>query len=292
MDVWQAVVLGVVEGITEYLPVSSTGHLIIASDLLGLTKTPADKHAADAFCIIIQGGAILAVLALYWPRFVQMMLGLLGRDAAGRRLLLNVLIAFVPAAVLGLALNKKIEEHLFHLWPVVGMLVAGGLFMIAFDAAVIRRRAAEAAGDGGRAVTDLTPRGALLIGLLQCVSLWPGTSRSMMTISGGMLAGLRPAAAAEFSFLLGMPTLLAATAYKLYKDIAQARATGAESMIEHFGWMPITAGIITAGVCAAVAVKFLVAFINRRGFLAMGVYRIALGAVLAALVIGGVVSVG
>lgn len=297
MELWQAIVLGLVEGVTEYLPVSSTGHLIIARDLVGLGGRET-KHAADAFTIIVQGGAILAVLGLYWPRFVQMVRGVLGRDAAGLRLLMNVAIAFMPAAALGLALNKWIEANLFSLWPVVGMLIAGGVYMIAVDRWVIRPRRGGEAGGGGD-VTDLTARGALLIGVLQCVSLWPGTSRSMMTITGGVFAGLRPAAAAEFSFLLGMPTLLAATGYKVMKEVtrgsgALAGASGEAqaSMFAQFGALPIVVGMLVAAVSAWVAVKWLVGFLNRHGLAPFGVYRIVLGVLLAALVLEGVVAVG
>lgn len=300
MELWQAIVLGLVEGVTEYLPVSSTGHLIIARDLVGLGGA-ATKHAADAFTIIVQGGAILAVLGLYWPRFVQMLRGVLGRDAAGLRLLVNVAIAFVPAAALGLALNKWIEAHLFSLWPVVGMLVAGGVYMIAVDRWVIRpRRASTVGAPGGGTgrggeVTDLTARGALLIGCLQCVSLWPGTSRSMMTITGGVFAGLRPAAAAEFSFLLGMPTLLAATGYKVFKELTRGPEPDGvvpPNIFEQFGALPIVVGMAVAALSAWLAVKWLVAFLNRHSLTPFGVYRLLLGALLAALALGGVVAVG
>lgn len=295
LEWWHAIVLGLVEGITEYLPVSSTGHLIVTGDLLKIASTPAGKHALDTFCVVIQGGAILAVLGLYWPRFVQMLRGLLGRDSAGLKLLINVAIAFVPAAVLGLLLKKWIETNLFSTWPVVFMFIIGGIYMIFIDGLVINPRRSLPKGDpgGGLEVTDLSPRGALLIGLLQCVSLWPGTSRSMMTITGGVLSGLRPAAAAEFSFLLGMPTLLAATGYSLYKDLAQPASdgSGGGSMVKQLGLMPVLLGSAVAAVAAWVAVKWLVGVLNRYGLLPFGVYRIVFGAVLAGLVLAGLVTV-
>lgn len=293
MNWWQAVVLGLVEGITEYLPVSSTGHLIIAGDLMRLGQTEASKAALDAFNVGVQGGAILAVLGLYWPRFVQMLNGLLGKDAAGLRLFINLIIAFIPAAVLGLALKKTIEHYLFSLWPVVGALVVGGVFMIIIDWLVIRPRLAKPADaqapEHGAAVTDLTPRGAALVGVLQCFALWPGTSRSMMTITGGVLAGLRPAAAAEFSFLLGMPTLLAASVYSLFKHF---RSTPADAnMVAVFGWPALIIALVVATVSAALAVKWLVGFLNRYGLTPFGIYRILLGVVLAVLVLQGLVTV-
>jgi undecaprenyl-diphosphatase len=307
MHMWQAVVLGVVEGITEYLPISSTGHLLVARELMHLDaqaqQTFGDakraKAALDAFMIVIQGGAILAVLGLYWPRFVQMLRGLLGKDNAGFMLLVNIGIAFVPSAVLGVILKPTIEEYLFNAPAVVVALVIGGVFMIIVDwkYVVPSRFAGTGASSGaGMEVTELTPGGALKIGLLQCVSLWPGTSRSMMTITGGVLSGLKPAAAAEFSFLLGMPTLLAASAYSLYKNLKEAKAAAAaggtgHNMFQELGYGPVIVGMLVAAVCAAVAVKWLVGFLNRSGLTPFGIYRIAAGVVIFGLVVGGVMQI-
>src|SRR5206468_5181802 len=193
---WQAVVLGLVEGITEYLPVSSTGHLILTSSLLRLDR-PDTQEALDAYLIVVQGGAILAVLWLYWPRVVQMVRGLLGRDAGGMRLAWNVALAFVPAALAGVLLSKAIKAGLFSPGPVLAALAAGGVWMI-----WLGRRD----GRGEKDLTAMSLRTALGIGLFQTLALWPGTSRSMVTIAGGMLLGLDAVAAAEFSFLLGLPT--------------------------------------------------------------------------------------
>lgn len=297
MQWWQAVILGLVEGITEYLPVSSTGHLIIAGDLMGLDKIAGlSKAALDGYDIVIQGGAILAVLGLYWPRFVQMLMGLLGRDRAGLRLFINVVIAFIPAAAVGLLVGKWVKAHLFSVWPVVGALVVGGVFMILVDLVLIRpaRRAASVSGAPvpGRSLEEMTPLHALLIGCMQVLALWPGTSRSMMTISGGVIAGLRPAAAAEFSFLLGMPTLLAASLYELYKNLKASKAAGTPNMFSEIGVAPTVIGMVVAAVAAALAVKWLVGFLNRHGLLPFGVYRIVAGCVLALLVVRGLVSVG
>lgn len=302
MEWWQAVVLGLVEGITEYLPVSSTGHLILASAILGL-DTPETKASVDAFNIVIQGGAILAVLGLYFSRVVQMLRGLTGKDRAGRRLLINLVVAFLPAAVLGVLLDDWIEAKLFHPWPVVAALVAGGVFMIAVEARRKRKARGENGTAGaqpvadadpegatrGRDIEELTVRQAAFIGAMQCIAMWPGTSRSMMTITGGVMAGLRPAQAAEFSFLLGLPTLGGACVYKLAKNLKSAQETGGPNLFEQLGVLPVVIGVAVATVSAAVAVKWLVGFLNRHGLAPFGVYRILLGVLLGALVLGDVV---
>ncbi len=276
MDWWQAVILGLVEGITEYLPISSTGHLIIASALMGLDE-PGVKPAIDAFNIVIQGGAILAVVGLYWSRVRQMIMGVVGRDAAGLRLAISLIIAFIPAAALGLLLDDWIEARLFYVGPVAGALVVGAVYMMWVDRWSLRHRP-----DPAPQITDLRPHQALVIGLLQCIAMWPGTSRSMMTISGGMIAGLRPAQAAEFSFLLGVVTLGAATGYKAVKSADDLARLGA---------VPIVIGLVVATVSAAAAVKWLVSFLNRHGLTPFGWYRIVLAAVLLALWGAGLVRI-
>lgn len=285
---WHAVLLGLVEGITEYLPVSSTGHLILTAALLGL-DTPEHKRSVDDFNVIIQGGAILAVLGLYWPRVLQMIRGLLGKDPAGFALLVNLFIAFLPAAILGVLLNKHIKAHLFHPTPVVLALALGGVFMIILD---LRRTGRLAlAPYTAKDITDLSPLDALKIGLLQCVAMWPGTSRSMMTISGGVLVGLRPAAAAEFSFLLGLPTLGAACLYDLAKNLHHSKRDGVPNVFEDLGYTNAFIGIAVAAISAAFAVRWLVAFLNRHGLVAFGVYRLLLAALLAALAASGFLTI-
>lgn len=290
METWQAIVLGLVEGITEYLPISSTGHLIIAGDLMKLDR-PETKAAFDAFSVIVQGGAILAVLALYMPRFLQMLKGLAGKDAAGFRIFVNIAVAFIPAAIAGVAIKKLgIDAWLFHLWPVVIALVVGGFYMIGVEL-WRRSRKPMRGGIEGKSVEQMSPGDALAVGLLQIFSLWPGTSRSMMTITAGYFRGLKPGAAAEFSFLLGMPTLLAATLYTLYKDYAEHKAAGTKNMFEVLGAKPILIGIAVAAISAFIAVRWLVGFLNKHGLAAFGVYRIVLGIVLLTLALAGVVSV-
>jgi undecaprenyl-diphosphatase len=297
LRVRDALILGAVEGVTEYLPVSSTGHLIIATNQLGLEsrtplsgrngqplwhRKPSPKNpegvplttalAADTYTIVIQFGAIAAVAVLYWRQLLAMFNGLRGRDPAGRRLLRNLAIAFVPSAFVGLALSGWIAAHLFSIGTVIAAQVAGAGFILWAER--YRRRCAAPAStpDGG---AEITPRQALHIGLLQCVALWPGTSRSMMTIVGGYLAGLDPRRSAEFSFLLGFATLTAATAFKSYQSGA--------AMIAVFGWPHVLLGCLVAAVTAALAVRFLVNWLSRHGMEAFAYYRLAFAAVLAGL---------
>lgn len=293
MNIVDAVVLGLVEGITEYLPVSSTGHLIIASSLLGL-KTPQQKEAIDAFEIVVQGGAILAVLGLYWPRFVQMLRGVLGLDPAGLRLLINLVVAFLPAAVVGVIVHKWIKAHLFFAGPVVAAMIVGGIYMIVVDEWRKGRfglRGGARFHAAGKGVDDMSIVDALVIGCLQILSMWPGTSRSMMTITGGLFRGLRPAAAAEFSFLLGMPTLLAATLKELYGNYKDHRDLGEPMFYQVLGVTPVVVGLVVAAASAAVAVKWLVGFLNRHGLAPFGWYRVVVGVALAGLIVGGIVSI-
>ena len=284
MTWWEATVLGLVEGVTEYLPISSTGHLILVSSLLGLDD-PARRASVDAFNIVIQGGAILAVLGLYRARVGQMLRGLFGADTDGRRLLGNLLLAFLPAALLGPVLDDWIETHLFHAVPVLAALFLGGVWMI-----WLGRRGAD--GEVSLAIDRLAPRQALAIGLFQCVAMWPGTSRSMMTIVGGTLLGMRPREAAEFSFLLGLPTLGSACAFKLAKNLLHAHQAGAPNLIEQLGAASVAIGFGVATLSAALAVKWLVAFLQRHGLALFGWYRIALAALLATLVTTGLIQLG
>lgn len=294
LGVGDAIVLGVVEGVTEFLPISSTGHLIIANRILGLEsevqlkdpngqplwhKPPSAKHpegvpltlklAADTYAVVIQVGAIGAVVFLYWQQFFLMLGGLLGRSTAGLRLLRNILLAFLPVAIAGFLLHDLIDRYLFSVGAVIVALVAGAVLMLWAE------RWRDAHTGVGRAkgdASDLSPRKAIGIGLFQCIALWPGTSRSMVTIVGGYLAGLSPAKAAEFSFLVGLPTLAGAAVYK--------GARSGQAMIEVFGWSHVLLGGAVAAVSAVVAVKFLVHMISRHGLALFAYYRLALAAVL------------
>ncbi len=294
-----AIILGVVEGVTEYLPVSSTGHLIIANQVLKLTsetplrdkngeplwfkkpspKRPAgerltEKLAADTFTVVIQFGAIAAVALLYWRQVRRMIFGLFGRDPAGLKLLRNILIAFVPAAVIGFTLRHWLES-LFSIPAVLGALVFGAILMLVAEA----WRKKQTATHADRDPADLTPLEALGIGALQCLALWPGMSRSMTTIVGGYFAGLNPRRSAEFSFLLGLVTLTAATVYKSYRSGA--------AMLAVFGVPHILLGCLVAAVTAALSVKFLVNYLTRHGLFAFAIYRFALAGVLGLLLARG-----
>lgn len=290
-----AVTLGVIEGLTEFLPVSSTGHLIIAKDLLRLNskqpmfdaigeplwhKQATDTHgaelltldlAADTFIVVIQFGAAAAVVFVCWSQFVSMFRGLLGRDAAGRRLLINVLIAFLPAAVIGLLVHDWVDENLFSIGSVIFAQVAGALLMFYVEAWYGRRWLRGIRPDR----SELTPLAAAGIGLLQCVAIWPGTSRPMMAIVGGYFAGLDPRRAAEFSFLLGFVTLSAAAAYKTFQS--------GSAMVQVFGLPHVLLGAGVAAVVAGVCVRFFAELLVRHGLNGFAWYRLGLAGALAYL---------
>jgi undecaprenyl-diphosphatase len=227
------------------------------------------KLAADTYAVIIQVGAIGAVVLIYWQQLFLMLGGLLGRSSAGLRLLRNILLAFLPTAVAGLLLHDLIARYLFSVWAVIGSLVAGAFLMLWAER---WREARTGVGRTKGDAADLTSRKALGIGLAQCLALWPGTSRSMVTIVGGYLAGLGPAKAAEFSFLVGLPTLAGAA---LYKGVQSGPA-----MIEVFGWSDVLLGAGVAAVSALIAVKFLVHFISRYGLAFFAYYRLVLALIL------------
>lgn len=290
MQIWHAIVLGLVEGITEYLPISSTGHLIIAKAMMGLTDAKTVR-SVDDFLIVIQGGAILAVLGLYWPRVVQMIRGLLGKDPAGFKLARNLVVGFLPAAIFGMLLDDWIESKLFYLAPVLAAILIGGLFMMWIDQWRSGRFGIVKYHTRFRSIEELSSLDSLLIGLMQCLAMWPGTSRSMMTITGGFLVGLRPKAAAEFAFLLGLPTLGGATVLKLAKNLWHAHKTGQPNLFQDLGITPSLIGILVAAIAAAIAVKWLVTFLNRHGLTPFGWYRIALFVVLLLLASRNVIQI-
>ncbi len=288
MEIWQAILLGLIEGITEYLPVSSTGHLIVAQRLMGIgTHEGNAKLAADAFAICIQGGAILAVLGLYYKYVIRMIKGVFGQDPEGLKLAIAVLMGFLPAAVLGLLFNDIIEEKLFGMWPVIAAWIFGGIGIIW---TVSWRRKNPPRGNG-RDILKLAWQSALFIGLLQCVAMWPGTSRSLMTICGGLIVGLSVTAAVEYSFLLGVLTLSAATFKKAIWSIEGAGAQydtwfgGTKLMWETYGLIPLIAGILAAAISAAFAVKWLVNFLQSHGLQGFGYYRIFIGVTVGILVL-------
>lgn len=269
MEPWQAIVLGLVEGLTEYLPVSSTGHLLVTQRLMGL---PQDQ-ASNAFAIAIQLGAIVAVLGLYRARVASMAKGVVGRDPDGGKLARLVLVAFLPAAVLGLLFDDLIESYLFGPWPIVAAWIAGALVMIWLTA---KRPARD-----GKGLDSLDARTAFLVGLAQCVAMWPGVSRSFAAILGGLLVGLSMTAAVELSFLLGLVTLGAATAYKIVGH--------GDEMLAAYGPGPLLAGFVAALVSAVLSVRFMVAWLEKRSLALFAGWRLTAAALVAALVIAGVI---
>ncbi len=282
MTWWQAIILGIVEGVTEFLPVSSTGHLLVVQELLGLTTGDVGaKEAADAYAICIQAGAIVAVLGLYAGRVKQMAIGLVGRDEVGRRLSINVLAGFLPAAVIGVLFNDTIKSALFGPWPVVAAWLVGGIAILV----VAKRRKARPASEPqstGADIEALIWRSALIIGFAQCIAMWPGVSRSLVTIVAGVLVGLNVAAAVEFSFLLGVITLGGATCYDGLKH--------GKGMLEHYGILEMFLGFLFAFLSALIAVKWMVSYLKRHGLGLFGYYRIAVGIIVAVMLLAGVIS--
>lgn len=286
-----ALILGVVEGITEYLPISSTGHLVLTNALLGLDEDrplldadgepligPAGapytlREAANAYAIVIQFGAIVAVAVLYWRRIFAIVAGFLGRNPAGRRLGLNLLLAFLPAALLGLLLDNWISSFLFAPIPIAIALAAGAVLMLGVE----KWRGGSQQPESGPDLPELTARQCLIIGLLQCVAMWPGTSRSMMTIVGGYLVGLSPRRAAEFSFLLGLITLSAAALYRILTDGPQMMVALAPG--------PVLFGCLMAFVSAMLAVKWLVTYLTRHGLSLFAWYRLGLALLVVLLLV-------
>ncbi len=278
MTTGQAITLGIVEGVTEYLPVSSTGHLLLAERAMGMgesaSHSPAEKEriteALDAYTICIQAGAIIAVLGLYFRRVMQMLQGLMGKDKEGRRMLINVIAGFMPAAVIGLLFNKLIKSYLFGTWPVVAAWFVGGVAILLVS---WRRRSRQVTSSTGKSLTDLTWKMAVIIGFAQCIAMWPGVSRSLVTIVGGVLVGMSMAASVEFSFLLGLITLSAATAYDALRH--------GQVMLQTFSISSMAIGLVFSFIAAVVSVKWMVNYLNKHGLAIFGYYRVALATIVA-----------
>lgn len=262
LSVFSAIVLGLVEGLTEYLPVSSTGHLLMVNELLGLNTSEQAEKLLDAYAICIQAGAILAVLFVYKERVIQLFEGLIGRSEEGRRLLLAVVASFVPTAIIARVIYDPIREHIFSPGYIAIAWIVGGVVILGLSRTGFFDRA-------GAELTELTMKQAGLIGLMQAIAVWPGVSRSLVTIIAGVLVGLRLRAAVEFSFLLGLLTLTAATVYA-------AKSDGAE-LVDQFGFLTPAIGLVVAFISAIAAVRWMVAWLNDRGFEVFGWYRLATG---------------
>jgi undecaprenyl-diphosphatase len=270
-DLLNAIVLGLVEGLTEFLPISSTGHLIIAGSLLGFVG-----DRAKVFEIAIQSGAMLAVVWEYRARFGHAIAGI-ASDPAARRFAQNLVIAFVPAAALGFVLGKHIKALLFHPVPVAIAFIAGALVILWAE----RRQRARPESVRVTDVDAMTWQDALKVGLAQAFALIPGTSRSGATIIGGMLFGLSRKVATEFSFFLAVPTLVAAGAYSLWKDRALLSAAD----------LPMfSVGFVVSFVSALLCIRWLIRYVSRHDFLPFVWYRIAFGLVVLATAWSGIVD--
>ncbi|HJC93914.1 MAG TPA: undecaprenyl-diphosphate phosphatase [Candidatus Phocaeicola excrementigallinarum] len=265
LNLFQTIIIAIVEGLTEFLPVSSTGHMIIAQNVLGVESTEFVK----AFTFIIQFGAILSVVVLYWKRFFRLNhtpapdgSGALKRFLHKYDFYWKLFVAFIPAAVLGLLFSDLIDAMLESVTVVAVMLIVGGVFMLFCDRLF----------GNGKEDTPMTEKRAFIIGLFQCISMIPGVSRSMATIVGGMAQKLTRKAAAEFSFFLAVPTMFAATVYKMAKLFMDG---GTEIITSNMSALIV--GNVVAFIVAMLAIKFFISFVTKYGFMAFGWYRIIVG---------------
>ena len=275
MNILDTIIIAIVEGLTEFLPVSSTGHMIIAQNILGVESTPFVK----AFTFIIQFGAILSVVVLYWKRFFKLNNTPAPEGAGAFKRFLHkydfywkLFVAFIPAAVLGLLFSDMIDAMLESVTVVAITLILGGIFMLFCDKIFNK----------GSEQTQLTEKRAFWIGMFQCISMIPGVSRSMATIVGGMAQKLTRKAAAEFSFFLAVPTMFAATLYKVYKIF---KTGGTEMIMDNMTTLVV--GNVVAFIVAMLAIKFFISFVTKYGFKAFGWYRIIVGGVILAMLLTG-----
>jgi undecaprenyl-diphosphatase len=253
MPTWQVILLGLVEGLTEFIPVSSTGHLLLGGYFLGF------ESPGKTFEVLIQLGAILAILTVYFHKLMRMLVAL-PSDPRTRRFVLAVLVAFLPAAVIGAVAHRFIKEVLFNPWVVAVALVVGGLVLLAVDKMRLEPRYHDA--------MDFSLPMALKIGFLQCLAMIPGVSRSGATIVGALLLGADKRAATEFSFFLAMPTMVGAFAFDLYKNWAQLTPEDVKA---------IAIGFAVSFVAGAFVVRYLLDFVSRHGFSLFAYWRIAVG---------------
>ena len=276
MSILDTIIIAIIEGLTEFLPVSSTGHMIITQNILGVESTPFVK----AFTFIIQFGAILSVVVLYWKRFFKLNRTPAPEEAGAIKRFLHkydfywkLFVAFIPAAVFGLLFSDAIDAMLESVEVVAITLILGGIFMLFSDKIFSK----------GNESTKLTEKKAFYIGLFQCISMIPGVSRSMATIVGGMAQKLTRKAAAEFSFFLAVPTMLAATLFKMLKIFTEEN--GVQILKENLDTLII--GNIVAFVVAMLAIKFFINFVTKYGFKAFGWYRIIVGGAILAMLLTG-----
>jgi len=263
LSIPEAVLLGIVEGVTEFLPISSTGHLLVVGDLVGF-GTSSTSTAADTYSIAIQFGAILAVLYLYRIRVWSLARGLVGADAIGRQSLVRLVVAFLPAALIGAAVGDAMKEALFGPVPVTIAWLIGGVFLLWWRPT-----------NGSLAFHEISIRSAFIIGVAQALALWPGVSRSLVTLIAALAVGMTMSAAIEFSFLLGLVTLSAATALDLSKH--------GGDVVDQFGLLAPSIGLVVAFVTAIVAVRWMVGYLASHSFKVFGWYRLAIGTICVVL---------
>jgi len=268
LSIPEALLLGIIEGITEFLPISSTGHLLVVGHLIGFGDGEASV-AADTYSIAIQFGAILAVMYLYRVRMWSMARGVFGADNEGRAVLTRLILAFLPAAFLGAVFGDALKEKLFGPVPVAIAWCVGGVVLLVWKQK-----------PGTTALTDVSLRNALIIGVAQGLALWPGVSRSLVTLIAALALGLSMSAALEFSFLLGLLTLSAATVLDLSKH-------GSE-LVDQFGLLAPSVGFVCAFITALVAVKWMVAYLADHSLRMFGWYRLGAGAVTGILLLTNV----
>lgn len=273
MNTLETIIIAIVEGLTEFLPVSSTGHMIIAQSLLGVESTPFVK----AFTVIIQFGAILSVICLYWKKFFYPTAERSGVSywRAMYDFYARLVVGVLPAVVLGLAFNDFIESNLGNVTLVAVMLIIGGVFMLFCDRIFNK----------GSEDTKLTYKRAFTVGLIQCISMIPGVSRSMATIVGGMSQRLTRKAAAEFSFFLAVPTMFGATCLETYKLISHG---GGSLLTQGNNLETLLLGSAVAFVVAILAIKFFINYVAKYGFAAFGWYRIIVGIIIIACALCGI----
>ena len=269
LPVWKALVLGAVEGLTEFLPVSSTGHLLVAARAMHL-GTAADGTALGTYVVAIQMGAIAAVLGIYWDRIRALAGFVVGSGGGVEGLATALAIAFMPIAAVGAAAGSTIKERLFGPWPIVAAWAIGGVLLL-----VWRPRSKQAATP----LLAISKRQAATIGLAQVIALWPGTSRSLVTLLAGLGVGLTITAAVELTFLLGALTLSAASVWEL--------AHNGTELVGVYGWVTPGLGALTALVTAAASVRWMTAHLEHRTLRAFGVYRLGLAGFTALLVVVG-----
>ncbi len=262
LSAFAAIVLGLVEGLTEYLPVSSTGHLLVTQEILDLGGTEEADLALETYAICIQARALLAVVFPYWGRIRQLTAGAPGRSDEGRTVAIAVIVAFIPTAIIGLFIQDLIRDRLFGVGPIAAAWLVGGLGILGLTRARVLERA-------GIELGAITTRQALAIGGLQAIAMWPGVSRSLTTIVAGVLVGLSLRAAVEFSFLLGLVTLSTATAYEGLRH--------GSGLVDSFGVVTPLLGLVVAFVSAVIAVRWMVSWLEQRSLNMFGVYRIAIG---------------